>query len=521
MKIYGFSPRGFEGLVVTVEVDLRKGIPSVDIVGLASNTVLESRDRMRTAIRNSNLEFPKERVLINLSPADIKKEGAGFDLAIAIAVLEAKKAISIKEGEEQTSFASSDFDKVLIVGELELSGAVCPVIGVRAALDTALNCGITHCIVPKSNLAEAMEIAGLKVFGASTLLDAYSAMEDESMFETACKENQDVFVPEGTIKINGVEFLPPDPLCDFDQIKNQEQLVRGLQIAAAGGHNVLVFGPPGCGKTLSMKHFGELLPLLTPQEAQSVTRIHSIAGILPQNVPLLRIRPFRAPHQTSSCEGLCGGGHGCMPGEISLAHNGVLFLDEAGEFKATVLQTLRDPLEKGEITLSRAGITTTYPCNFQLLMSSNPCPCGFFGVTDRICTCSAAKVKAYWAKLGGPLKDRMDMRISVSSDGESCLSYTTTQLRQDIATATLIQRKRGKKNSQLSPKEIEEICIMTDEASQRLAEDARHYDLSDRAVASCKKVARTIADMKMQDVISLEHIKEAIDFRKISPGFEN
>lgn len=539
MKIYSFSPFGFEGSLVTVEVDLRKGVPAVDIVGLADNTVRESKERMRSAIRNSGLDFPLERVLVSLSPADQKKEGAGFDLAIALAVLKTKDALVLskdmtsKEGtqgdtqniysaidaEVTSPFIAEPFSKVLIMGELELSGAVCAVRGVHAAVDTALQSGVKYCIVPLDNVDEAKEVTGAKIFGAQNLQDAYNALYDATLFEEATQDNQAVYTPEGAVLINGIEFPKADPLCDFNQIKNQAPLVRALQIAAAGGHNVLAFGPPGCGKTLSMQHFGELLPLLTPAQAQSVTRIYSLVGALPPGVPLIRVAPFRCPHQTATLEGLTGGGTHCTPGEISLAHNGVLFLDEAAEFKQTVLQTLRIPLETGKISLTRAARSTTYPAQFQLLMAANPCPCGNFGVEGKFCTCSAYQVQKYWQKLSGPLQDRIDIRVKVPSVGQQCVPKSTNELRQDIANAIAIQRKRGKKNSHLIPKEIQEICTMEQKAKDYLQKASLMYDLSARAIASCQKLSRTIADMQKSDIITFEHIKEAIDYRKVAPSF--
>ena len=372
MQIYSFSPFGYEGNLVTVEVDLKRGIPAIDMVGLADGAVKESRERMKSAIRNSGFEFPVERVLISLSPADLKKEGAGFDLPVALAVLCASNQ------NENEDFAQNseilDFP-VMTMGELELSGTLRPVRAIHAAVSTAHSSGITHCIVPAANASEAREVSGMKVFGAENLREAYSALFNPELFVQAGKKGQGESLPENSEKIEGVDFAQVIPGSGFEEIFGQPNLVRALQIAAAGAHNVLAFGPPGCGKTLAMQRFSSLLPLLTLEEAQSTTRIYSIAGLLSPAEPLVRTPPFRSPHQSSTLEGICGGGTNCRPGEISLAHNGVLFLDEAAEFRTSVLQMLRVPLESGAITLSRAGRSTIFPAKFQLLMATNPCPC--------------------------------------------------------------------------------------------------------------------------------------------------
>lgn len=521
MNIVSFSPFGFDGSLVTVEVDLRRGIPAVDVVGLADGTVRESRERMRAAIVNSGMEFPPERVLISLSPADLKKEGSGFDLAIALAVLEAKRNL----GEEEPCAELGAAERVLVMGELELSGRVRGVRGVHAAAATAAAAGIHKCIVPLENVDEAREApggGGMKVFGAASLSDAFTALSDDGCFAAVGQASHAVFVPEGTVEIEGVQFPPENAAFEFSLIRGQARLVRALQIAAAGGHNVLAFGPPGCGKTLAMQRFGELLPLLTAQESQSVTRIHSLAGILPPGQPLVRIPPFRMPHQTASMEGLCGGGARCAPGDISLAHNGVLFLDEAAEFRTSALQMLRVPLESGSVTLSRAGRSSTYPANFQLLLASNPCPCGNFGIEGKVCLCSARSVEMYWKKFSGPLLDRVDMRVRVGAGlHDDVPPQSTAQLRLAVARAVKAQRRRQScKNAGILPADIARLCTMTGEASDWFDRTARACGLSSRAVASCCKVGRTIADMEQSDAILLPHIKEAVELRRTESAFE-
>ncbi|MCR4790257.1 MAG: YifB family Mg chelatase-like AAA ATPase [Treponemataceae bacterium] len=514
MHIVSFSPFGYEGSIVTVEVDLRRGIPAVDMVGLADNAVKESRERMRSAIINSGFDFPKERVLISLSPADVKKEGAGFDLAIALAVLLAQKNLDSED--------KAKLSKVLVMGELELSGRLRPVRGVHAAVSTAVEEGVEFCIVCEENSSEASGVKGAKVFACKDLREAFSRLVEISNgnFEQETKENQ---TPVGDLF--KVEFPPVEEGMDFDQVLGLPFLVRGLQIAAAGAHNLIAFGPPGCGKTLALQRFPSLLPYLDNQEAQSTTRISSLAGLIQPNQALVRKKPFRMPHQSASLEGMIGGGAHCMPGEVSLAHNGVLFLDEASEFKTSVLQMLRVPLEQSRVTLSRAGRHTVYPANFQLLLATNPCPCGNFGDSEKICLCSARAVEQHWKKFSAPLLDRIDIRVPVfnSSKNNSAenqkTSISTEELRIDIKTAIEIQKSRqGKLNSRLTPEEINYYCKLDQDANEYLNNKADELCFSSRAIHSCIKIARTIADMRGSYGIELEDLKEAVEYRKNEGG---
>lgn len=515
MQIFSFSPFGYEGALVTVEIDLRRGIPAVDIVGLADGAVKESKDRMQAAIRNSGFDFPPERVLISLSPADLKKEGAGFDLPIALGVLQASAELN---GEK--NFLS---ESVLVMGELELSGKLRGVKGIHAAVSTAASCGIMRCIVPIQNADEAREVSGVEVYGADTLENAFRALKDQSFYEKRNLNGSTSYLPPGAVEIDGVFFPEIIPGFEYSQIRGQYQLIRALQIAAAGGHNLLALGAPGCGKTMAVQKFPALNPLLTIEEAQSVTRIWSLAGLIKPSEPLIRIPPFRIPHQTATIEGICGGGINCRPGEISLAHNGVLFLDEAAEFRSSVLQMLRVPLESGSITLSRAGRTTNYPANFQLMMAVNPCPCGNFGSKTKICLCSAKSVEMYWKKFSSPLLDRIELRVFVNNDSDKNESETerqklktTEEIRNGIARAVKTQRKRqGIKNSKLSPQDILKFCYMDSEVKKILDNAVLRYGFSPRAVSNCIKVARTIADIEGNKNITKENITEAIDFRKM------
>lgn len=585
MRIYSFSPFGYEGSIVSVEVDLRRGIPAIDVVGLADGAVREARERMRAAICNSGLEFPQERVLISLSPADLRKEGAGFDLPIALAVLDAKRRLSgmLSVDMEVTNGCTSESGvsnpdvgeslinekAVLVMGELELTGGIRAVRGVYAALGTAAECGIKCCIVPKENMMEAMGLSNMTVYAAETLLEAYHILEhlngnklkQEKTQIDNCELREVVKSRNNNLRVN---FCDITPGFEYADIRGQPFLVRGLQIAAAGGHNVFVYGPPGCGKTMAIQKFPALLPFLTDNEAQPVTRIYSIAGLMPSGKQLLHVPPFRMPHQSASIEGMAGGGVQCTPGEMSLAHNGVLFLDEAGEFRTSVLQCLRVPLESGRITLSRAGRHTVYPAEFQLLAAANPCPCGNFGSNEKICLCSARSVEQYWKKFSAPLLDRIDIRIplynmsvksvaivgkvetakkvaivgkvetagrrEVCSTNDDIIknetsSISTTELRVEIGRAVSVQRIfQGKRNAHLKAEEIPLFCELTKECTMFLAEEAEKNCLSPRGVHSCIKLARTIADMKIQEKIGernkidIDSIKEAILYRKNEGG---
>ncbi|EGC76940.1 magnesium chelatase [Treponema denticola F0402] len=460
MEILSFSSFGYEGELIKVEADLRRGLPVIDIVGLPGSAVKEARDRMRAAIRNSGLEFPVSRILINLSPADQKKEGSSFDLPIAIAVLTAKeaekKSAEVKAKAQTIIPQDEDREKesVMIMGELELSGRVRPVRGLIGAISAARSQGIKYFIVPKENEAEALIEDGINVFGVSDLIEALEffyqiengkfntksqGLKKESFPDT---ETAPLFVWSDTEEPEDFDFQKDSKIGlglvkGFEDIRGQDGLIRALEIAAAGGHNLIAYGPPGCGKTLSLSRFPLLLPDMDEKTAMETTRIYSIAGLLPQSSPrLLKRPPFRMPSQNASMEGIIGGAGKCMPGEVSLAHGGVLFLDEAAQFKASVLQSLRAPLETGSVTLSRAGRSSTFPARFQLLLAINPCPCGNFGSPGKVCTCLPYEIEKYWKKLTAPLLDRIDIRVPVMPPKpENILAeakYSTQTMRKKI-----------------------------------------------------------------------------------------
>lgn len=459
--IYSFSPFGYKGSIVSVEVDLRHGIPATDIVGISDGAVKETRERVQSAIRNSGLEYPSERVLIALSPADLKKEGSGFDLPIALGVL-------------QKNFTES----VLVMGELELSGAIRPVRGVHAACSTALTSGIQYAIVPMENLNEALA-SGIKAIGCDTLCDAYKLPDALSTKNIATVDSYD----------ETITFREPDSEYK-DKIEMTEKEMLALVVGASGRFNMMFFGSPGCGKTMLMQYMQYLTPSLTEEESMSVKRIYSLAGYGNKDENKV-YPPFRIPHQTASIEGICGGGPNCRPGEIALAHNGVLFLDEAAEFRSSVLQMLRVPLENKSITLSRAGRTTTYPANFQLLLALNPCPCGNYGSKDKICLCSAKSVELYWKKLSGPLLDRVSIRLHIDqSEEEERKEYTLEELQSYVKRATEESRRIGTSFRDLTVEQIQEMIPVN--VFERLTKISEEKELSYRRRYDLCKIWLTI-----------------------------
>ena len=457
--IYSYSPFGYEGSIVNVEVDLRRGIPAIDIVGLADSEVKASRERVQAAIHNSGLEYPSERVLISLSPADIRKEGAGFDLPIALGIL-------------QKNFT----ENVLVLGELELSGGIRPVRGVHAACSTALASGIMYAIVPTANLDEALA-TGIKAIGCNTLEYAYKLPEKLSTRKVATVGFYD----------ETISFREPDTEYK-NKIKMTEKEMLALVVGASGRFNMMFFGSPGCGKTTLMQYMQYLTPSLTEEESKSVRRIYSLAGLGVKDETKV-FPPFRMPHQTASIEGICGGGPNCRPGEITLAHNGVLFLDKAAEFRTSVLQMLRVPLETKSITLSRAGRTTVYPANFQLLMALNPCPCGNYGSKDKICLCSAKSVDLYWKKLSAPLLDRIPIRLHIDNSEER-KEYSLAELQSYVKRATEESRRLGASFRDLTVEQIHDMLPVY--VYERVTKIAEEYGWSERRLNYLCRVWITI-----------------------------
>lgn len=512
-QIYSFSPFGYEGSLVTIETDLRRGIPATDIVGLADGAVKESRERMQAAIRNQGLEYPSERVLISLSPADLKKEGAGFDLPVAMGVLNAK--------DEENNSEKRMIDKpCLIMGELELSGQVRPVKAIHAAASTAKASGIEYMICPKLNEEEAMSVDGMKVLGVETLGDAYSLSKNIENFKSNSNKKETELAFKSVFNEPAIEELKQkEKEGQFKYFDNDG--LRALEIAIAGKHNLNLVGAPGCGKTMMIQ---DIMPALTPNltsnEALSTTRIWSLAGLIRPSEPIINIPPFRMPHQTASIEGICGGGPNCRPGEISLAQNGTLFLDEAAEFRSSVLQMLRVPLENGNITLSRAGRTTVYPAKFQLAMANNPCPCGNCGSSSKICLCSSKSIDQYYKKFSAPLLDRVDINafIDIERAGKQTEKITVDEMKKHIETALEIQRQNGNYNSRLSAPEIADLCKMDNNTRDVFDSIAVNSNFSPRKYAAAQKVALTIANMEGRTHINEEDIKEACSF--VTPVYD-
>ena len=547
MEIVSFARRGYAGELVKVEADLRRGIPSVDIVGLPDGAVREARERVRAAIRNSGLEYPRERILINLSPASLKKEGSSFDLAIALAVLAAATGLSHRGIPA----------RVMVLGELELSGTVRAVSGILAAVSRGIEEGISVFIVPEGNKAEAAIRREGSLFAVGRLEDAMAALETLAASAGEETDGSPTGAPgiPGTLGTQGSPITPeiervprknpprqdfsvrwPNPVvfegAGYEEVRGQARLVRALQIAAAGGHHLIAYGPPGAGKTLALKRFPALLPELGEETAIAVTRIHGIAGDqsgMAGPDGLITRPPFREPHQNTTLEGMIGGGRFCGPGEISLAHGGALFLDEATQFRASVLQALRTPLETGSVTVSRAGITGTFPARFQLLAAINPCPCGNFGAEGRVCTCDPIIIERYWKKLTAPLLDRIDLRVHVGLPEAEAIgrtdaheAFSTATLREGIARARVMQWKRNGAadtlNAALTPEAITTHCALAPELARVFVAGIKKARISGRGAHGALKVARTIADMEGSARIEREHLFEAIQLRRWSIG---
>ena len=490
-NIFTFEPFGYEGSIVSVETDLRRGIPAYDIVGISDGMVRETREILKAAIRNSGLELPQERILQSLSPADLRKESRVSQLAMALSILG-----------EQNGYKG---EPVLVLGELELSGAVRPVRAVHAAVSSARASGIYNVIVPKENVKEALEIPGMKVLGVSSLSEAHEKlMRGEAFIENA---------PPSATPSREIKFDEEQLSEAYDMnLDGYYDAARAIEIAIAGKHNILLEGAPGCGKTLlATKLFPALTPELTNEEAQSTTRIHSLAGLMSPKAGLIRNTPFRMPHQTASLEGICGGGPRCNPGEVSLAHNGILFLDEATEFRSSALQMLRIPLESKTITLSRAGRSTVYPANFQLVMASNPCPCGNHGNPDKICLCSERSINQYWNKFTGPLLDRVEIKQNVRKDENDRRRISVPEMMKHIENAFRIQRENEHYNGNLSPQEIMEKCKLNDECQAYMSSKAQEFNLSQRSHANTLKLALTIANMDSRTEIALDDLREAVE----------
>lgn len=496
---------GLNAYKLDVEVDFVNSLPNVSIVGLPDTAVNEAKERVRSAVKNSGFSFPALRVVVNLAPADIRKEGTNFDLPIAVAIL------------AQGGFIEEDkLKNIAFLGELSLDGALRGVNGVLPLVSGLSEIGVRSVIVPMVNAKEAALVERIEVLGAECLADVVNHFS----------ENSDAKLPQ--IKVDISKYLNDsvknDYIYDFKDVKGQQKAKRAMEIAAAGGHNMLMMGSPGSGKTLMAKCFASILPPLELKEALELTKIYSISGLLPSNEPLITQRPYRAVHHSASSVGIIGGGSNPKPGEITLAHRGVLFLDEMVEFPRNVLETLRQPIEDGEVIISRAQTSIKYPADFMLLGAMNPCPCGFLGDSQKQCSCSEFQIQRYRSRLSGPLLDRIDLQIEVPRlSPEELLnmkddSEPSGEIRKRVVNARQIQAQRYKNtnilnNSELNSDLIKKFCRIDENSKNMLKSAIIKFNLSGRSYDRILKLARTIADLDGSQDISQSHIAQALQYR--------